>query len=79
MARTTVDLEAPILQEIKDIQKKEGGALGKIISELLLEGLARRRSAPPTPKFTWVSQPMQAMVDLADKDALYAILDRAED
>jgi hypothetical protein len=79
MARTTVDLEAPILKEIKEIQKKEGGALGKIISELLLEGLARRRSSPPTQTFSWVSQPMQAMVDLADKDALYAILDGAED
>jgi hypothetical protein len=53
--------------------------LGKIISELLLEGLANRRSVPDTPKLNWISRPMQAMVDLTDKEALYAILDRQED
>ena len=79
MARTTIDIEAPILKEIKDIQKKEGRTLGKIVSELLLEGLARRRSVPDTPKLNWISKRMQALVDLADKEALYAVLDGKED
>ena len=79
MTRTTIDIDAPILKEIKEIQKKEGRALGKLVSELLLEGLAKRRSVSGTQKFNWISKPMQALVDLTDKEALYAILDRKED
>jgi hypothetical protein len=79
MTRTTIDIDAPILDEIKEIQKKEGKALGKLVSELLLEGLAKRRFVPETTKFNWISKPMQALVDLADKEALFAILDRKEE
>lgn len=75
--RTTVDIEDPILKELRALQKREGTTLGALVSRLLAQALAqqgrRARSARPA----WHSQPMRARVDLADKDAVYAILDGA--
>ena len=78
MARTTVDIETPILQEIKDLKKKEGRSLGQIISQLLSEALGSRKAANKLPQLKWTSRPMKARVDLSDKDAVYRILDRSE-
>lgn len=73
--RTTVDIEAPILQEVRAIHEKEGRSMGAIVSELLADALARRRTGMERPAFLWTSRPMKALVDLSDKDAVYAILD----
>ncbi len=78
MTRTTVDIETPILKEIKDLQKKEGRSLGQIISRLLAEALGSRKAAIKTPSLKWTSRPMKARVDLSDKDTIYRILDRSE-
>jgi hypothetical protein len=75
MPRTTVDIDAPVLKEIKSLQKKEHRALGQIVSQLLSEALARRRTPRKMPAFKWTSRSMRAFVDLTDKEALYAILD----
>jgi hypothetical protein len=55
--------------------KKEGRSMGAIVSELLAEALARRRASRNKPSFGWTSRPMRALVDLADKEAVHAILD----
>lgn len=73
--RTTVDIDDPILREIKAIRQREGHSMGAVISELLADALAHRRARPARPAFRWVSRPMNALVDLADKDAVYAVLD----
>jgi hypothetical protein len=75
--RTTLDIDAPVLKELRELQKREGGSLGALASRLLADALAgrRKRSAPP---FRWAARHMRSLVDLADKDALYAILDRPE-
>ena len=74
--RTTVDIDDPILREVKAMHETEGRSMGAIISELLADALARRRaSARPQRTFRWTSRPMKALVDLADKDAVYAALD----
>ena len=73
--RTTVDIDAPILREVKTIHEREGRSMGAVISELLADALARRRGTPGRPAFRWISRPMNARVDLADKDAVYAALD----
>ncbi|MDR1990920.1 MAG: hypothetical protein LBQ09_11910 [Acidobacteriaceae bacterium] len=73
--RTTIDIENPILLEVKAIYEKEGRSMGAIVSELLADALARRRSSRTRPAFRWTSRPMKARVDLADKDAVYAALD----
>ena len=73
--RTTVNIATPILEELKNIQKKEGGSLGELVSRLLAEALKTYRSHKAGPAPEWTSQPMRARVDLADKDAVYALLD----
>jgi hypothetical protein len=73
MPRTTLDIDAPILDEVRALQEKEGRAMGKIVSELLAEALARRNGPREAPRLTWTSRPMRARVDLADKEALYAL------
>jgi len=77
MPRTTVDIDAPLLRDLKRIQKREGLSLGRLVSALLAEALGERvarRPEPPT--FEWHSRPMAARIDLADKDAIQAALER---
>jgi hypothetical protein len=78
MARTTLDIETPLLKELKQLQKQEGRSLGKIVSQLLAEALARRKTNPAPARLRWVSRPMHALVDLADKEAVHTILDRPD-
>jgi len=78
MARTTLDIDATILREIKALQKKEGRSMGKIVSRLLAEALTRRKKGVEPPRLKWVSRPMHALVDLSDKDAIQAVLDNGE-
>jgi hypothetical protein len=74
--RTTIDIDAPILQELKRRQRTERKSLGAMVSELLARALAEDRSAEPAYQLTWISRPLgPALIDLEDKDALYAILD----
>jgi hypothetical protein len=79
MPRTTIDIDGPLLNEIKVLQQKEGRSLSKIVSELLAAGLAQRRSGQPTPRLHWISRSMQALVDLKDKEALVEAMDRDSD
>ena len=74
--RTTLDLEKPVLDGLKSLQKKEKVSIGKIASRLLAEALAREASLPtPQPALRWTSAPMQAKVNLADKEAVFRVLD----
>jgi hypothetical protein len=49
--------------------------MGAVVSELLAEALARRRPSRVRASFRWTSRPMKSLVDLADKEIVYAILD----
>ena len=79
MARTTIDIENSILMEVKNLQKKDGRSIGKIVSQLLSEALAQRKNKAKAFRLKWHSRPMGALVDLSDKDALKKILDRGKD
>lgn len=75
--RTTIDIDAPILKEVKALQKKEGQSLGRLISDLLAQALRARKSGvgkSATPG--WVSKSMGARVDLDDKEAVDAAMER---
>ena len=76
MPRTTVDIDAPVLREIKALQRKERRSLGQVITQLLAEALVHRKGSAETPRLQWTSQPMQALVDVSDKEALYAALEK---
>lgn len=76
MARTTVNIDTPILGEIKNLQQTEGKSLGQLISELLSEALGhRRRQLVRRDNLDWTTQDMGALIDVADKEALYAALE----
>jgi len=76
--RTTLDIEAVVLKDLRELQKREGGTLGELVSRLLAEALAKRPRKPAPPALEWTTRPMGALVDLADKDVVYAILARAD-
>lgn len=77
MPRTTIDIDAPILQDLKRLQRREGKSLGRLISDLLALALRQADARPSrSTTFRWISQPMRAQIDLADKEAVYAALDR---
>ncbi|KAB2641194.1 MAG: hypothetical protein DVB26_05300 [Verrucomicrobia bacterium] len=69
--RTTLDLEKPILEGLKSLQKKEKIPLGRIASRLLAGALTREAcGSVDKPVLQWISASMQAKVNLADKDAV---------
>jgi len=76
MPRTTVDIDGPVLEDLKRIQKREGKSLGRTVSDLLAEAISRYGSGRRRPaKFDWISRPMKARVDLEDKEAVRAAAD----
>ena len=76
MARTTLDIDTPVLEELKRMQKREGKTLGRLVSDLLARALADRasRTSEPGP-IRWISKDMKPRVDIDDKDALWSALD----
>jgi hypothetical protein len=74
--RTTLDIESPVLEELKILGKRDGRSLGQVASRLLAEAMASRNlHGKPGGKFHWTSRPMRARVDLSEKEAVFAILD----
>jgi hypothetical protein len=78
MARTTIDIDNPILKEIKNLQKKDGRSIGKIVSQLLAEALNQHKTTAKAHRVKWASRSMGALLDLSDKDTLYKILDKGK-
>lgn len=77
--RTTIDIDDPILKDLKRLQRREGKSLGRLVSDLLAQALVEsRRSGSALAEFRWVSRPMKARVDLTDKDALFDAMDAPE-
>ena len=74
--RTTLDIDDPILEELKQRGRKQHKSLGQVVSELVAASLRQEapQAAKPAP-FTWVAKPMGAKVDLADHDALLTAMD----
>lgn len=74
--RTTIDIDDPLLKELKRLQRRERKSLGRLVSDLLAQSLAKpldekRRKV----EFHWIAKPMGARVDLADRDALLDAMD----
>ena len=77
--RTTIDIDDPILKEIKRLQRRDGRSLGRLVSDLLAQSLAAAKateSRAPAVVFDWVAKPMGARIDLGDK---HAVLDAMND
>lgn len=74
--RTTLDIDAQILRELKRIQKKEGTSLERLVSNLLAQALkAESASATPSPP-VWIAKQMVARVNFSDKEAVHRAMTR---
>ncbi|HEX4996887.1 MAG TPA: antitoxin [Terriglobia bacterium] len=75
--RTTLDLDKPVLEGLRALQRKEKRSMSRIASELLADALNARRKAGQTRSVSlpWNSSAMGARVDLLDKESVYRILD----
>lgn len=78
--RTTIDIDAVVLRDLKRLQEQESRTLGSLASELLAQALQARKSAPQKRrKHRFRTFAMgRPLVDLEDKVAVQALLD-AED
>lgn len=77
MPRTTLDLDASVLRELKRLKQRANKSLGQLVSELVsaaLAGAQAREGAAPI-EFAWTARAMGALVDLEDKEALRAALE----
>ena len=72
---TTLDIDDPVLRQLRRRQKGSGRSLGQVASELLAQALAEPLHAQVAAELSWTSRPLGALVDVADKDALYRALD----
>mgnify|MGYP000241635706 CR=1 FL=1 len=75
MARTTVDIDASVLRELKKRQERERKTLGQLISELLAKALEAEDAGGAARPLSWVTKDLQPRVDLEDKDAVWSALD----
>ena len=75
--RTTLDIDDPVLRELKQLQTKEGKSLGRLVSDLLARALKEDAASPTaTVPPVWIAKPMGARVNLSDKEAVHRALDR---
>lgn len=77
--RTTLDIDKPILDELKQLGKKQKKTIGRLASELLATSLKREREksiSDSQKAFHWNARSMGALVDIEDKDELYKALDQ---
>ena len=76
MPRTTIDIDVSVLVELKARAKVEHKSLGRLVSELVPLAMKQAATEQPAPELQWHSQPMGALVDIEDKEAVAALLDR---
>ena len=76
MPRTTLDLDAVVLRELRGRKHASGRSIGSIASELLAKALHEpdANAAPPA-RMRWRSARMGAHVDLEDKEAVRRALE----
>lgn len=76
MPRTTVNLDASILRQLKSRAKDEGKSLGDVMSEALAPALTRGGRAREAAMARWNTAPLGApKVELEDKEAVRRVLD----
>jgi plasmid stability protein len=77
MPRTTFDLDPSVLAQLRRRATHEGKSMGQLASELLAQQLAIEDPASRSQALEWTSRDLGVpRVDLEDKEALHALLDR---
>lgn len=78
MPRTTLNLDPLVIHELRQRSQRERKSIGELASQLLARAL-HGDASPDPPAFQWVSRDLgEPAVDLEDKDALNALMDRGE-
>ena len=78
MPRTTVNLDASVLSQLKRRQHRERRPLSELVNQLLARALAETESTDVVARpLRWASKAMGARVDIEDKDALLQALDQS--
>jgi len=72
--RTTIDIDPVILEQLKARQVAERKSLSTLVSELLAVALADRAERM-TSSISWPTASLGALVDIDDRDAVWAVLD----
>lgn len=76
MPRTTLDLDGSVLAELRRRGQRDGKSMGQIASELLAGALAEGANRPAS-RLEWTTGRLgEPLVDLEDKEAVRAVLDR---
>ena len=76
MARTTLNLDASVVRELRRRGRRERKSMGQVASELLARSLADQEASPPPTPLAWVARDLgRPRVDLEDKEALRTVLD----
>ena len=73
--RTTLNIDDPILKELKQLQAQEGKSLGRLVSDLLARALKSKATQAGNPSDGWIAKPMSARIDLTDKEAVRRAMD----
>jgi hypothetical protein len=77
MPRTTLDLDASVLRELRLRGQRQRKSMGVVASELLARVLAESDEPREGSSFRWIAADLGSpRVDLEDKDALHDALDR---
>ena len=75
MTRTTLDLDPSVLQELRERAAREDKSMGQVASELLVRTIGEPAESEPRP-LKWHSANLgKPLVDLEDKEAVWAVLD----
>jgi plasmid stability protein len=78
MPRTTFDLDATVLADLRRRAAAESKSMGQVASELLAGGLSKEAPDEPRP-LNWARKDMGPFkIDLEDKEAVWNLLDREE-
>lgn len=78
MPRTTLDLDATVLADLRRRAAAEGKSMGQVASEALAGSLGDESPVEAQP-LNWATKDMgRFKIDLEDKDAIWRLLDREE-
>ncbi len=77
MPRTTVNIDASVLNELKRRARRERKSVGRLISEITGATLKNQDDARTSTDFSWTAHALGARVDLEDKEALHRKLDES--
>lgn len=79
MTRTTLDVDAIVLSQLRARAAAEGKSMGQVASEMLAPALTEGERGPTPRPLQWSGKRMgRPKIDLEDKEALWLLLDREQ-